>query len=79
MIRVTAIYLTSPLQLRLERPSALPYYGRRLIEAEMPFKAVLDDGTWQVRGTLPKGWNGGTCEVKVRKKDGEILLLTHGQ
>lgn len=63
----------------------IPVYGTEKIEAERPFKAVLENDVWTVTGTLhcpgDNGDNtkcvGGTAEVKLSKADGRILKMTH--
>ncbi len=55
-------------------------YGAKQIESEKPYKAELEGGSvWFVHGTLQEGWNGGTTEMRIRKSDGKILSITHGQ
>jgi NTF2 fold immunity protein of polymorphic toxin system component len=56
-----------------------PFYGRELVEAERPFSAILQDGIWLVKGTLPKNMSGGTLIVRIAKKDGRIISMLHGQ
>lgn len=64
----------------------IPVYGKEKIEAERPFKAVLENGVWTVNGTLhcPDGKGGvttrcvgGTAEVKLSKADGRIIRMIH--
>ena len=57
---------------------ALAQYGREMIEKEKPFRARLYGDVWLVHGGLhPQGAYGGTAVVKVARKDGGILFLTH--
>lgn|SRR5436190_1498390 len=60
---------------------SVPFYGRELVEAERPYKAVLNGDVWTVKGTLPRGDQivGGTLTVQISKKDGRIVAMTHGQ
>jgi len=64
----------------------IPVYGKKQIESERPFKAVLENGVWIVHGTLHcsdgKGGVtttcvGGTAEVRLSKTDGRILRMIH--
>jgi NTF2 fold immunity protein of polymorphic toxin system component len=52
-------------------------------ESNRPYKAKLQDGIWQVFGTLPEGPDfrmlGGTPEAKIRDADGEIISIYHTQ
>jgi hypothetical protein len=61
-----------------------PVYGKTIIASEHPFKVTLKDGTWIVTGTLHCiGGNqpcpGGTAEVWMSKKSGQILYMIHHQ
>lgn len=57
-----------------------PVYGIESIKDEKPFTAKLqEDETWEVRGTLPKGFKGGVAEVHISRKDGHIIRMTHGR
>jgi hypothetical protein len=55
-------------------------YGRKQIESEKPYKAVLIGGTWHVSGSLPAGYDvGGVAEAEIAKEDGRILRVIHGK
>jgi len=56
-----------------------PIYGRDDLQRHLPTRAVLTDGVWTVRGTLPPGVWGGTAVAEIRKKDGCILRVSHGK
>jgi hypothetical protein len=62
-----------------------PVYGRDTVVSERPYKAVLKGMTWVVTGTLhcqgPSGAScfGGTAEVRILKRSGAIILMTHTQ
>lgn len=55
------------------------YYGDEQIDEQLPLKAKLRKGVWQVRGTLPEGMLGGIVEVDVQKSDGKVVRLTHSK
>lgn len=62
----------------------IPVYGRKQIASERPFKAELSGGVWDVNGSLhcepPESpCPGGTAQVKISRKTGEILFMTHYQ
>jgi hypothetical protein len=62
----------------------VPVYGKQQIDSERPFKAELSRGVWDVTGTVacnPPGsiCPGGAAEVKISRKTGEILFMTHYQ
>lgn len=50
-----------------------------MIQDERPFNATLKDEVWTVTGSLPDGMAGGVAEVRVLKRDGRILGVSHGQ
>jgi hypothetical protein len=62
-------------------------YGKKHIESERPFKAVLLKGIWHVGGTLyckdehgnvlTNVCAGGVAMAEVRQKDGRVLRTTH--
>jgi hypothetical protein len=56
-----------------------PVYGKEHIASERPFHATLSRGVWHVRGSLPRGAVGGVAEADVRRADGKVLRVTHGQ
>lgn len=57
---------------------AIAQYGEKEVSKEEPFRARLYGNTWIVKGTLhPKGALGGTIVVKIDKKNGTVLFLTH--
>ena len=75
--------------LSIAEPALIKVYGKRQIDYERPLTAALDDGIWNVYGTLccpdRKGRRtcetgkclGGVAAVKVRQSDGKILSISH--
>jgi hypothetical protein len=66
----------------------IPVYGKKTIESERPFKAILQNGVWSVDGTLycqdgkPQSAKvptcvGGAAEVKIAESDGRIISMIH--
>jgi len=60
----------------------IPVYGEKKVLSERPYQASLERGVWTVAGTLhcdPPGSQclGGTAEVKISKRSGEIILMGH--
>ncbi len=54
-------------------------YGEKQIATEQPLKiALLDNDVWMVWGTLDRRYLGGVAVVKISKKTGKVLYLTHG-
>jgi hypothetical protein len=56
-----------------------PIYGKEKIEGQKPYKAALKNGVWEVRGSLPEGYDGGTAVAEISKNDGRILRVIHEQ
>lgn len=56
----------------------IPIYGKKKIEKQKPYKAVLNDGVWTVTGTL-KHAVGGTAEALIAQADGRIIRIIHGK
>jgi hypothetical protein len=57
-----------------------PIYGKDIIDAEKPYKAILKDGVWYVSGSLPKGYvKGGVAVGEINKDDGRIIRISHGK
>jgi NTF2 fold immunity protein len=75
--------------LSIAEPALIKVYGKRQIEYERPLRAVLDEGIWNVFGTVccPDREGRRTCEVgkchggaaavEVRQTDGKILSVSH--
>ena len=59
-------------------------YGKRKIMSERPFRGVLRNGVWYVRGSLPwffktTGGKGGVAAVEISMENGCILHIEHGK
>jgi hypothetical protein len=65
--------------IRVAESALVPVYGRKQIESELPFTAKLSGNIWTVTGHLPAGWVGGVAEVRIDKRNGRILRITHGK
>jgi hypothetical protein len=57
----------------------LPIYGEEKIKQERPFTAILNNGTWQVSGSLANGYKGGVAIVEISQKNGQIFSISHGK
>ncbi|WP_158789358.1 NTF2 fold immunity protein [Granulicella sp. L46] len=58
---------------------AIPIYGKKQIDSELPLHATLKGQTWRVEGTLAKGLEGGTVLVEIDRVSGKIVYLMHGK
>lgn len=56
-------------------------YGREQINEEMPLTALLKDGYWIVYGNFPyePGAKGGVAEIVLKKDNGEVINISHGE
>jgi hypothetical protein len=59
---------------------ALPVFGKKMLDSEMPLQAELKDGVWTVQGTMHcTSCTGGTLVMQVEQATGKILFLIHTQ
>ena len=57
----------------------IPIYGSK-ISSQVPFRVSLwNKRYWCVRGSLKKGWEGGTFQILIDKVDGKICSISHGK
>jgi hypothetical protein len=75
--------------LSIAEPALIKVYGKHQMDYEKPLTAALDDGIWNVDGSLccPDLKGRRTCEIgkcvggvaaaKIRQSDGKILSITH--
>ncbi|ANH83183.1 hypothetical protein A8C56_21330 [Niabella ginsenosidivorans] len=58
---------------------AIKKYGA-IIKGELPLKAqLIGDSIWIVEGSLPKGSDGGTVYIELRRSDHKIVRITHSK
>jgi hypothetical protein len=74
---------------RIAEPALIKVYGKHQIDYEKPLTAKLENGVWNVDGTLccPDRNGRRTCEIgecvggvaalKLRQSDGKILSISH--
>jgi hypothetical protein len=53
-------------------------YGEGQVKAQEPFRVSLDGNIWTVKGALPHGPEGN-AEIKLSKKDGAVLYVSHSE
>jgi hypothetical protein len=54
-------------------------YGKEKIEGEKPYEIYLIDNYWLIKGTLAKGWKGGTFLIIIDGRNSKVLKITHGK
>lgn len=57
----------------------IPIDGAASVAEHRPWNAMLSDGVWTVRGTLPWETIGGTAVVMIAKNVGRIVSVFHEQ
>lgn|SRR6266568_4539693 len=65
--------------IRVAEKVLIPIYGKKQIESERPFTAKLVGNVWEVWGYLPPTMDGGVAEVRIDKRNGRILKISHGK
>jgi hypothetical protein len=65
--------------IRIAEAVLIPIYGEQNIRGQMPLTAVLEGDVWIVTGTLPPDTAGGVARIEIRKRDGQIIHLSHGR
>jgi hypothetical protein len=65
--------------LKITEKALIPIYGRKQVESERPFTAKLRGDVWTACGHLPEGLDGGVAQVKIDRRNGRILRVTHGK
>ena len=56
-----------------------PIDGSKAIANERLYHAVLYGGVWTVKGSPPRSAFGGVAVAEIRKSDGCVLRVSHGQ
>ena len=73
---------------RIAEAVLIPIYGSQHVKAERPYKATLENGVWEVRGTMARpliakilpsifSIKGGSAVVRIRQSDGQIIETFH--
>lgn len=65
--------------IRVAEAVLVPIYGKESVDSGKPYKATKKDDVWVIRGTLPKGKNGGVAEIVLSKKNGSVISICHGK
>ncbi|GIJ94022.1 hypothetical protein CAPN002_12400 [Capnocytophaga stomatis] len=65
--------------LEVIEPILFKHYPKSVIEDQKPYEIHDLEQYFVILGTLPIGMRGGTFEIIVRKKDAQILKLSHSR
>lgn len=64
----------------LIEPILYSKYGRNQIRDQFPLQITLyDDSIWFIEGTKHNLARGGVVHASINKKDGKIILVSHGE
>ena len=63
----------------IAEPILFSIYGKSNILGERPYVAKLIGNFWQLSGSLPSGYVGGTFYMVINRKTCEIVRLSHGK
>ena len=53
-------------------------FGETQTNLQKPLQASLKGGVWTVKGTMPPNMLGEVAELRISKKDAQILYFAHG-
>ncbi len=59
----------------------LPIYGKKTLDNERPFQAVLKDDVWTVKGTFhshDRDARGGVAVAEISRIDARVIRVSHG-
>jgi hypothetical protein len=65
--------------IRIAKTALIAIYGAASIARQNPFRAVLKDGLWIVRGAPRRLQRGGGAEVKIDRCDGVVVDIARGK
>jgi hypothetical protein len=57
----------------------IPLYGKSVIDEKPYSTTLIGDSLWVVKGSLKKGYLGGTAYIEIRKSDCKVLKVFHGK
>jgi hypothetical protein len=58
---------------------AIPVWGKKTVESELPLLAELEGNVWTVIGKSPSRGVGGELIIQLDKRNGAVLSLLHTQ
>lgn len=70
---------TAEVAFQLSEYLLINLFGKETIEEQKPFSVNLENDIWLIEGTLEEGYKGGVAYIEIRKKNGEILKVTHSK
>lgn len=65
--------------INIAEPILFSVFGKENITKQRPYKTTLIDSCWEIKGTLPRGYVGGTFSIIINAADCKVLNLSHGK
>lgn len=65
--------------IQVAEPILINIYGQKNIEKQRPYESYLIDNHWVIKGTLLKGYKGGTFLIILDARNCQVLRITHGK
>lgn len=56
-----------------------PIFGKDKIRKEMPYEILKIKNKWYIRGSLPRGWEGGVFELIINAETSQVESYIHGK
>ena len=75
----TVIIKDSLTAINVAEPILFSIYGKDNITKQRPYETYFIDNYWLLKGTLPKGYIGGTFLIILNSSNGRIVKITHGK
>ena len=75
----TVIIKDSLTAINVTEPVLFSIYGKENITTQRPYEVYFIENFWIVKGTLPKGYNGGTFLIILDARNNRIIRVTHGK
>lgn len=54
-------------------------FGEDILAPQRPFRVMLRDGRWIIKGSIPEHALGGVAHIEISQGDGRILRVAHGE
>ena len=75
----TLIIKDSMVATNLAEPILFNIYGKDHIIKQRPYETYFINNYWVIKGTLPKGYLGGTFLIIIDSRNSKVIRLTHGK
>ena len=72
-----ASLLSKKQAIRIAEKELFEVFGKDEINSQKPYESYLIHGIWFIKGTLRKGWAGGTFYIFIDARTSEIIRWYH--